>query len=111
MSKGLNETRFGKKVRAKIEKYGRLAEFFDAAGASLGEEWITPPRQSKDQIAQSSAREERFVCLIPGYQLQFTPDLVNRVVDGKDSKSYRIISIQPLDSGENTAAWRLNMGS
>lgn len=109
MSAGLDEAALGKKVKNIIIKYGRPATFYEGDDSTNHPWYITPPRASETSSPDGNAQEEALLCLSPAKDIPFSMKRMNRVIDSKDSRDYRIISFDPIDSGEATAAYRIRL--
>lgn len=110
MSKYLNEEKYQKKVKDKIDGYGRKATFYESNDSTNHEWYISPPRQAKATEADNNHPVDSLVCLVAALDIPFTPQRGCRMVDQKTSQTYRIVEIDPIDSGDLTQAFRLWLG-
>jgi len=107
MSRELDEVKYQNKVKDKIEGYGRLATFYEADDTTDHSWYITPPRQAQMLDSETNRPMATFVCLVAALDIPFNPKRTTRMVDGKTSKTYRIIEVDPIDSGDLTQAYRI----
>jgi len=110
MSKYLDEPKYQKKVKDKIEGYGRVARFFAANDTDYEAWYISPPRQAKATEADSNHPVDSMICLVAALDIPFTPQRGLRMLDMKTSISYRIVEVDPIDSGDLTQAYRIWLG-
>ena len=112
MSNKLDEVALQKKVYDIIVGYGRQATFTVKATPTptTHVRWITPPRASKALDEVSNSQEDTMQFLIPSKDVGFDPYATMKVVDSKDSKTYRVIRVDPIDSGLITTAYRIVVG-
>lgn len=109
MSRDLDEAELQREVYDLIRGYGRQAAFhIKDDGSSPYDWWITPPRATGDLRAGENAEDEIIRFLIPTLNIEFTPYRTMKIVDSKDSLTYRVTGIDPIDSGEITTAYRIS---
>jgi hypothetical protein len=107
VSKYLDENRILAKVKDKIDGYGREATFYESNDTTPHNIFITPPRQAQVLGADNTNPSATHVCLIAAKDLAYIPVRTNRMLDLKTSDQYRIVEIDPIDSGDLTQAYRL----
>lgn len=108
MSQKLNEDKLQKRVYEIISGYGRQADFhIKDDNDSPYTTWITPPRNTRELEAGSNAEEDLVQFLISTKDLEFDPYRTMKVIDSKDSQTYRVIKVDPIDSGLITTAYRI----
>jgi len=109
MSKLLDEVGIQAKVKVKIEGYGRLATFYQSNDTTSHAWYITPPRQVESLSAGGNAPQATHQCLVAAKDIPWNPQATLRMVDGKTSLTYRVVQVDPIDSGDLTQAYRMWM--
>lgn len=107
MSRDLDENRIQDKVKDKIEGYGRLATVYEDDDSTSHSIYITPPRQAQVLGAENTNPSATHICLIAAKDLAYIPKRTNLIIDGKTSDNYRVVEVDPIDSGDLTQAYRI----
>ena len=110
MSRDLDEVRIQKKVKDKIRGFGRVATFYETDDSTDHKWYISPPRQARIQDPDNNHPSASLVCLVAALDIPLTLERGNRMTDEKTSLDYRIIEVDPIDSGDYTQAFRVWLG-
>ncbi len=109
------------KVLALVNRLGRVATFYEVTKTGdpkTGEVTTSTPILHKRKVTPRAEYDLAFVnndtikagdmsVILPASGLRFTPVEAMKVVIGDDT--WKIVSIRPLDPGEKTAAYKLQM--
>jgi len=108
MSREIDEAELALDVFQTIRDTGRLGTF--TVSGTDHEWWISPPRTVEDMPSTSNEEEEFLEFLVPALNIQFTPDRVMKFTDTNlTGYIYRIVRVQPIDSGSQITAYKMRV--
>ena len=109
MSRDLDEQEVLDDVFDVIRGYGRKATFYSADESETWPWYISPPKENRILEPGGTAPEDSHRSIVAAKGIPFEPKRMSKMVDSKDSSTWRIVGADPIDSGLLTAAWRIRL--